>query len=158
MKKCLLLFFLTILSTSIFAKVEIKILEPLRYEYFNTRMLQAEEIAGYGILEITAKKEDFGKKLVFSFPKSGLMTNMKKWIKIQEYGMELPNKELIITQETEHVKFYALLNKRDIDNGEDAKIIEGEYIGYVPIIVSQYSQLPGQVEQIETPQTGGEQK
>lgn len=158
MKKCLLLFFLTILSTSIFAKVEIKILEPLRYEYFNTRMLQAEEIAGYGILEIIAKKEDFGKKLVFSFPKSGLMTNMKKWIKIQEYGMELPNKELIITQETEHVKFYALLNKRDIDNGEDAKIIEGEYIGYVPIIVSQYSQLPGQVEQIETPQTGGEQK
>ncbi|WP_294064812.1 hypothetical protein [uncultured Fusobacterium sp.] len=158
MKKCLLLFFLTILSTSIFAKVEIKILEPLRYEYFNTRMLQAEEIAGYGILEITAKKEDFGKKLVFSFPKSGLMTNMKKWIKVQEYGMELPNKELIITQETEHVKFYALLNKRDIDNGEDAKIIEGEYIGYVPIIVSQYSQLPGQVEQIETPQTGGEQK
>lgn len=158
MKKCLLLFFLTILSTSIFAKVEIKILEPLRYEYFNTRMLQAEEIAGYGILEITAKKEDFGKKLVFSFPKSGLMTNMKKWIKVQEYGMELPNKELIITQETEHVKFYALLNKRDIDNGEDAKIIEGEYIGYVPIIVSQYSQLPGQVEQIETPQTGGEEK
>ena len=158
MKKCLLLFFLTILSTSIFAKVEIKILEPLRYEYFNTRMLQAEEIAGYGILEITAKKEDFGKKLVFSFPKSGLMTNMKKWIKVQEYGMELPNKELIITQETEHVKFYALLNKRDIDNGEDAKIIEGEYIGYVPIIVSQYSQLLGQVEQIETPQTGGEQK
>lgn len=158
MKKCLLLFFLTILSTSIFAKVEIKILEPLRYEYFNTRMLQAEEIAGYGVLEITAKKEDYGKKLVFSFPKSGLMTNMKKWIKVQEYGMELPNKELVITQETEHVKFYALLNKRDIDKGEDAKIIEGEYIGYVPIIVSQYSQLPGQVEQIETPQTGGEQK
>ena len=60
MKKCLLLFFLTILSTSIFAKVEIKILEPLRYEYFNTRMLQAEEIAGYGVLEITAKKEDYG--------------------------------------------------------------------------------------------------
>lgn len=160
MKKCLLLFFLTILSTSIFAKVEIKILEPLRYEYFNTKMLQAEEIAGYGVLEITAKKEDFGKKLVFSFPKSGLMTNMKKWIKVQEYGMELPNKELIITQETEHVKFYALLNKRDIDidNGEDAKIIEGEYIGYVPIIVSQYSQLPGQNEQIALPQTGGEQK
>lgn len=158
MKKCLLLFFLTILSTSIFAKVEIKILEPLRYEYFNTKMLQAEEIAGYGVLEITAKKEDFGKKLVFSFPKSGLMTNMKKWIKVQEYGMELPNKELIITQETEHVKFYALLNKRDIDNGEDAKIIEGEYIGYVPIIVSQYSQLPGQNEQIAFPQTGGEQK
>ena len=50
MKKCLLLFFLTILSTSIFAKVEIKILEPLRYEYFNTKMLQAEEIAGYGVL------------------------------------------------------------------------------------------------------------
>lgn len=157
MKKYLLLF-LTLFSTSLFAKVEIKILEPLRFEYFNTRMLQAEEIAGYGILEITAKKEDFGKKLVFNFPKSGLMTNRKKWIKVEKYGMELPDKELIIDQETEHIKFYALLNKRDIDNGEDAKIIEGEYTGYVPIIVSQYSQLPGQAEQIELPQTGGEQK
>lgn len=158
MKKCLLLFFLTIISTSIFAKVEIKILEPLRFEYFNTRMLQAEEIAGYGVLEITAKKEDFGKKIVFSFPKSGLMTNRKKWIKVEKYGMELPNKELIISQETEHIKFYALINKRDIDKGEDAKIIEGEYTGYVPIIVSQYSQLPGQSEQIQLPQTGGDNK
>lgn len=141
MKKYVL-FFLISLSISTFAKVEIKILEPLRFEYFNTRMLQAEKIAGYGTLEITAKKEDFGKKLVFDFPKSGLMTNRKKWVKVEEYGMELPNKELLVTQETEHVKFYALLDKKDIDKGEDASIIEGEYIGYVPIIVSQYSQLP----------------
>ena len=154
MKKYLLLLFLTIFSSSLFAKVEIKILEPLRFEYLNTRMLQAEKIAGYGVLEITAKKEDFGKKLVFDFPKSGLMTNRKKWIKVERYGMELLDKELIITQETEHIRFYAVLDKKDIDKGENAKIIEGEYIGYVPIIVSQYSQLPEEINKNQI--TGGE--
>lgn len=39
------------------------------------------------------------------------------------------------------MRIYAVLNKRDIDNGEEAEIIEGEYIGYVPIIVSQYGRL-----------------
>ena len=55
--------------------------------------------------------------------------------------MELPDKELIVSQETMNVKFYAVLNRRDIDKGEEADIIEGKYNGYVPIIVSQYGKL-----------------
>ena len=141
MKKLLLGAIFSFIALQSFAKVEMKILEPLRFEYFNTRMLGSDKIAGYGTIEIKADKEDFGKKLVFQFPKKGLITNRKKWIEIEQYGMELPDKELIISQETMNVKFYAVLNRRDIDKGEEADIIEGNYNGYVPIIVSQYGQL-----------------
>lgn len=141
MKKLLLGAIFSLIALPSFAKVEMKILESLRFEYFNTRMLGSDKIAGYGTIEIKADKEDFGKKLVFQFPKKGLITNRKKWIEIEQYGMELPDKELIISQETMNVKFYAVLNRRDIDKGEEADIIEGNYNGYVPIIVSQYGQL-----------------
>lgn len=70
-----------------------------------------------------------------------MITNRKKWVKIKEYRLETKNNDFIVTKEVEYVRIYAVLNKRDIDNGEEAEIIEGEYIGYVPIIVSQYGRL-----------------
>ncbi|WP_349764418.1 hypothetical protein [Fusobacterium sp. SYSU M8D902] len=142
MKRIILFMFL--LAIPSLAKVEIKILEPLRFEYFNTRMLGGEKIAGYGTIEIKAEKEDFGKKLVFQFPKKGLLTNRKKWIEVEEYGIEVPNKEIEINQETVNIKFYSILNRRNIDKGEEADIIEGKYNGYVPIIISQYGKLGGE--------------
>ncbi|MBC2857015.1 hypothetical protein H3N56_11280 [Cetobacterium sp. 2A] len=138
MKEIVLSLFL-ITNILSFSKVEIKIFEPLRFEYLSTKKLSNEKIGAYGTIEIRAEKSDIGKKIVFDFPKSGLMTNRKKWIKVEKYGMELPEKEMVISQEVEHIKFYALLDKRDIDKGEEAKIIEGEYTGYVPIVVSEYS-------------------
>ena len=69
------------------------------------------------------------------------MTNRKKWIKIDEYRLETLNNDFIITKKIEQIKIFAILNKRDIDNGEEADVIEGDYIGYVPIIISQYSKL-----------------
>lgn len=140
MKK-IIVFLMFSLATISFSKIEIKIFEPLRFEYLNSSQLSREQIAAHGTIEIKANEEDYGKKITFDFPKAGFMTNRKKWIKIERYGMELPDNELIITQEIQHVKFYGLLNRRDIDQGEDAKIIEGEYTGYVPIIVSEYSSL-----------------
>lgn len=136
-----------LLSIPSFAKIEVSIFEPIRFKYFNTRDLGSDKIVGEGIIQIFTdnKEEDIGKKLVFDFPKSGLLTNRKKWVKIEKYHLELPDKEMIITQETEHIKFYAILDKRDIDKGEEADIIEGNYIGYVPIIVSQYSKLPVEI-------------
>lgn len=138
MKKLISILFL-IINIFSFSKVEIKILEPLRFEYLSTKKLSNENIAGYGIVEIRADKSDFGKKITFDFPKQGLMTNRKKWIKINKYGLDLPKKEIIVKQEVEHIKFYALLDKKDIDKGEESKIIEGEYIGYIPIVISEYS-------------------
>ncbi|MGL4510760.1 hypothetical protein, partial [Cetobacterium sp.] len=62
-------------------------------------------------------------------------------IKIDEYRLETLNNDFIITKKIEQIKIFAILNKRDIDNGEEADVIEGDYIGYVPIIISQYSKL-----------------
>lgn len=140
MKKLILGIIFVLMSISSFAKIEIKILEPLRFEYFNTKMLGTEKIAGYGTIEIKADKEDFGKKLVFKFPKKGILTNRKKWIEV-ENGIELPNKEIEISQETMNIRFYSILNRKNLDKGEEANIIEGKYNGYIPIIVSQYGKL-----------------
>lgn len=145
MKKLLLSILFSIISLSSFSKVEISIFEPIRFKYHNTRLLGNEKIVGEGIIQIKTDDEenDIGKKLVFKFPKQGLMTNRKKWIKVEKYHIELPDKKsMIISQEIEHVKIYAVINKRDIDKGEEADIIEGRYEGYAPIIVTQYGRLP----------------
>ena len=137
LKKVLLGSFLC-LSIPTFSKVEIKILEPLRFNYLNTRQLTSDKLQATGVIQITADKEDIGKKLTFDFPKTGLMTNRKKWVKIEKYHLELPEKEMIITQETENIKFFALLDRNDLTKGEKPEITEGIYTGYVPIIISEY--------------------
>lgn len=142
MKKLILLLMLIISSFS-FAKINIKIFEPIRFNDVLTNTINKEEVIGEGILEIYSDdlEVDLGKKLKFYFPKKGLMTNRKKWVKIKEYRLEKKSDDFIITREREQVKITAILDKRDIDNGEEAEIIQGEYIGYVPIIVSQYSKI-----------------
>ena len=142
MKKLILLLMIVINSFS-FAKINIKIFEPIRFNDVITNTINKDEIIGEGILEIYTDdlEMDLGKKLKFYFPKKGLMTNRKKWVKIREYRLEKKSNDFIVTKEREQVKITAVLNKRDIDNGEEAEIIQGEYIGYVPIIVSQYSKI-----------------
>lgn len=142
MKRLILLLMLTT-SSFVFAKINIKIFEPIRFNDILTNTINKEEVVGEGILEIYSDnlEEDLGKKLKFYFPKKGLMTNSKKWVKIKEYKLEKRSDDFIVTKEREQIKIIAILNKRDIDNGEEAEIIQGEYIGYVPIIVSQYSKI-----------------
>ena len=140
LKNFLLLGSLLCFSLPSFAKVEIKIVEPLRFQYLNTRQLTNDKLEAKGVIEISADKEDFGKKITFDFPKSGLMSNRKKWVKIEKYELELPEKEMIVTQETEHINFFAILDRRDLTKGETPEITEGIYTGYVPIIISEYSQ------------------
>lgn len=142
MKKLILLLMIVINSFS-FAKINIKIFEPIRFNDVITNTINKDEVIGEGILEIYTDdlEMDLGKKLKFYFPKKGLMTNRKKWVKIKEYKLEKRYDDFIITKEREQIKIIAILNKRDIDNGEEAEIIQGEYIGYVPIIVSQYSKI-----------------
>ena len=144
MKKLLLGILFSLISLPSFSKIEISIFEPIRFKYHNTRLLGNEKIVGEGIIQVkTDNKElDYGKKLTFDFPKQGLMTNRKKWIKVERFHIELPEKSMLISQEIEHIKVYAIIDKRDIDKGEEANIIEGRYEGYVPIIVSQYDKLP----------------
>lgn len=128
-----------------FGEIHIKIFQPLRFNNVNTRSVsESDSVIGEGILEISTDnlKKDEGKELAFLFPQKGLMTNRKKWVKIDSYYMDLKDKKLIIDRETVQVKFYAKLDRDNFRKpGEDPEIVEGDYIGYVPIIVSQYSKL-----------------
>ena len=142
MKKLIMFLFILIKSIS-FSEINIKIFEPIRFKEISTIGLGSDRVIGVGILEISTDdlEIDKDKKLKFNFPKKGLMTNRKKWIKIDEYRLETLNNDFIITKKIEQIKIFAILNKRDIDNGEEADVIEGDYIGYVPIIISQYSKI-----------------
>lgn len=143
MKKIIIFLTMIYLYSYSFGEIKIKIFEPIRFKDVITKSITGDKIVGVGILEISTEdlENDGGKKLVFNFPEMGAMTNKKKWIKIEEYRLESKNKEFVITKKIEQIKIFAILDKRDLDNGEDATIIEGEYIGYVPLIVSQYGKL-----------------
>lgn len=142
MKRLIILLFMLIKSIG-FSEINIKIFEPIRFKEVSTRELGSNKVIGVGILEISTDnlEMDKDKKLKFNFPKKGLMTNRKKWVKIDEYRLETQNNDFIITKKIEQIKVFAILDKRDIDKGEEADVIEGDYVGYVPIIISQYSKL-----------------
>lgn len=142
-KKVGFIFF--IINLIAFGQIHMKIFQPLRFTDVNTRSIsEGDSVIGTGILTITTDnlKEDAGKELVFLFPEKGLMTNRKKWVKIDKYYMDLKDKKLLIDRENIQVKFYAKLDRSNFRKpGEDPEIVQGDYIGYVPIIVSQYGKL-----------------
>ena len=39
------------------------------------------------------------------------------------------------------MKIYAILDKKKIDSGEEPNNIEGEYIGVIPVVISQYGRV-----------------
>ena len=143
MKKFCYIIVYFILVTLAYAEIKIKIFEPIRFDDIVNETWGREISVETGIIEITSDnlEEDSGKKIVFTFPKKGVMTNRKKWIEIKEYQLENKDREVIINNKVQHIKLYALLNKKKIDNGEDPTIIEGDYIGFIPIVISQYGRV-----------------
>lgn len=139
MKKLILIVLLFSIQVLTFSEIKVKIAEPMRFKSINTTHLEKGKVLGKGIIEVFTdnKKEDFGKKIMFEFPEYNLMTNRRKWLKVEKLGMESSKKEIIITKEREQFAFYAVLDRKDINKGEVIDI-EGEYVGYIPIIVSQY--------------------
>lgn len=141
MKKIWVLLIFLIAGISSYSEITLKIVEPIRFKHINTRTIGEDKIAGEGTIEIHAEEEDIGKKLTFKFPEFGLMTNMKRWIKIEKYIMEDKDKNFEIVKENDVIKFYAILNRRNLDKGELAEVIEGEYVSYVPIVVRQFGKV-----------------
>ena len=141
MKLIYSLVLLLLINCFSYGEVFIKIHEPIRFDEYNTRSIRSDILVGQGTLEVYTdnEKEDIGKKIICRFPDTGLMTNRKKWIKIEKYATEDKKNEMIISNKRELVKFYAVIDKKKINKGEDPQIIEGDYIGYVPIILSLYS-------------------
>ena len=141
MKKLLLLMMI-VMSVQSFSEITLKIHEPIRFSNINTKMI-GDLIIGEGVIEITSNnlEVDRNKKFIFKFPKKGLKTNKKRWIEISEYLMEDSDKTFRVTREKKLVKIYAQIERRRLnDQLIKAEDLEGEYIGYVPIIVEQYGQ------------------
>ncbi|MGL6120394.1 MAG: hypothetical protein ACRC0V_07790, partial [Fusobacteriaceae bacterium] len=73
------------------------------------------------------------------FPEYINLTNRKKWIKVKKVGMDRKQNEIILYNERELIKIYAILDRRELDRGEKIENIEGEYVGQLPVIMGIYS-------------------
>lgn len=143
LKEKRLLILLLIISLNTFAKVDIKMVEPMIFKSINTEALGTKVLAK-GVIEVSTdnRDEDYGKLLKFIFPKVGFLSNRKHWIKVEGFYIERDRDEHIIERERERINFYGIIDRKDIGKWEVApEVIEGEYIGYIPINIAQYSSL-----------------
>ena len=138
MKKIFLLF--SIISSLAFGEIKIKIVEPLKFRDVNSTEIGPNQLLATSQIEVFTdnKDEDIGKRVIFKYPDYILMTNRKKWIKIKKIGMEIKEQEIILERERVPIIFYAVLDKRELDKGENIETIEGEYFGKFPIVFSVY--------------------
>lgn len=137
MKKLILFFSLSILS---FAEIKVRVIEPLKFRNINSTEIGPNQVLAVSQVEVYTddKEKDLGKRVVFKYPDYILMTNRKKWVKIKKIGLEIKENEIILDRERIPIIFYAVLDRRDLDKGEDVKIIEGEYVGNFPVNFSVY--------------------
>ena len=139
-----LMFTLTIFS---YAEIKISIYKHMKFNDINTTNLK-DNITGVGVLQIQADEEDFGKELEFVFVKKGMMTNRQNIIPVSNFTIDSKeldekNNRMIIDRKTKHVNFYATLDRRQINKKQIRdEIIEGEYVGAMPIMVSIYAPEP----------------
>lgn len=146
MKKILL--FLILIGNISLAEIRLKIHEPIRFENVNTKAV-GDIVVGEGSIEVFSDdlENDRNKKFIFKFPKKGLMTNKKRWVQIDKYIMEDSDKEFKMTRDKKIVKIYAVIERRKLnDQFIDGEDLQGEYVGYVPIIVEQYGKPINTVE------------
>ena len=139
MKKFKIFLFLILSSLSL-AEIKVKIHEPIRFKNINTKAY-GDLVVGQGAIEIysTAIEEDIGKKIKIRFPEMGLMTNKKRWLKVEKYSMAKADENFVIEKEKRIVNFYAFIRRRELNKSElDGTLVEGEYLGYTPIVVEQY--------------------
>ena len=143
----LLMIFLGLSQIS-FSKIDIKVVEPMTFKRLNSEALGSKVIAR-GVLEKSTddKENDYGKLLKFLFPKIGYLTNKKHWIKVEGFYIEKDDDELVLKKEKELVNFYGIIDRKNIGKWDfPPEVIEGNYIGYIPIDVAQYSKLPENIK------------
>lgn len=141
MKKIVTILNMILLCSFAYGKVSVKIHEPIRFQPHNIRSISNSKLVGKGTLEISTDNEieDLGKKIVFNFIDSGVMTNKKNWIKVEKYQLKNQKKEMLITKKRELIDVYAIVDKSQFKNYQEAEKIEGEYVGRLPIVLSLYS-------------------
>lgn len=141
--KILRIMLFLIFSTLSLAKIDIKMVEPMIFKPLNTEALGTKVLAK-GVIEISTdnKDEDYGKLLKFMFPKVGFLTNRKQWLKVEGFYIEKDKDEHTVSREKEHINFYGIIDRKNIGKWDlPPEVIEGYYVGYVPINIVQYGKL-----------------
>ncbi|MGL4642041.1 MAG: hypothetical protein ACRCVB_03070 [Cetobacterium sp.] len=148
MIKIIWILLFTLTFSSGYAEIKMKIVEPLRFRNINHTELGKNQVVAISHVEIytTNKEEDLGKRISFKFPPYINMTNRRKWIKVEKVGMDRKENFIVLERERELVKFYAILDRRELDKGEEIEIIEGEYVGQLPIVMGVYTKSLNRVE------------
>lgn len=138
MKKTVMFVLFLVLTTFSFSEVKVSVFENMRFENMNSRNLK-RSIVGKGILEIQADEEDFGKIIELTFVEKSLMTNGKNAVLIRKITIDDKYKKFVLNSKITHIEFTAVLNQRRIkQENKDAEIVEGDYVGGIPIMISIY--------------------
>lgn len=149
MKKILMIVFGIYLGTLSFSEIKVAIHEPIRFKNVNTKAY-GDIVVGEGAIEIfsTDIKEDYNKKVKIRFPEKGLLTNKKRWLTIEKFRISKADENFVVEKEKKIVKLYAFIKRREINkNDEDGSMIEGEYVGNIPLIVEVYGKPINSVEE-----------
>lgn len=138
MKRTVMFILFLILTTFSFSEVKVSVFENMRFENMNSRNLK-RSIVGKGILEIQADEEDFGKTIELTFVEKSLMTNGKNAVLIRKITVDDKYKKFVLDSKITHIEFTAVFNQRRIkQENKDADIVEGDYVGGIPIMISIY--------------------
>ncbi len=138
MKKIILTMLFLFLTAISYAEVKISVFENMKFENMNSTNLR-RSIVGKGTLEIQADEEDFGKIIELTFVDKSIMTNGRNAVLIRKINIEEKYKKFVLNSKITHIDFTAVLNQKRIKKeNKSADIIEGEYVGGIPIMISIY--------------------
>ena len=138
MKKVGIILLFLILNLVSYGEVKVTVFENMKFEKMNSQNLRSS-IVGKGVLEIQADKEDFGKIVELTFVEKSIMTNGKNGVVIRKIEIEDKYKKFVINSKITHIEFTGVLNQRRIKkDGKTPDIVEGDYVGGIPIMVSIY--------------------
>ncbi|MGL5581386.1 MAG: hypothetical protein ACRDCE_10550 [Cetobacterium sp.] len=127
------------LSNFLFAEINVEVYKNMSFDPLSTRGNKNIAV-GVGILEVQAEDEDIGKKIKFDFFKDMEISNGKNTILIKRLSVEERYQSFIVQKKITHVKFYGIIDKKELSKNNDIPdIIEGKYIGETPIIYSIFS-------------------
>lgn len=138
MKKTVMFILFLILTTFSYSEIKVSIFENMKFENMNSTNLR-RSIIGKGILEIQADEEDIGKIIELTFVDKSLMTNERNAVLIRKITIDKKYEKFVLNSKITHIEFTAVLNQRRIKKeNKPADIVEGDYVGGIPIMISVY--------------------
>lgn len=138
MKKfCIFMIFILISAVS-FGEIKAEVHRQMRFKQLNTRSI-GQNIAGEGIIEITADEEDFGKIIEITTVENCIMTNGKNAIPVENFSVEEKFEKFEIKNKTTLIRCFATIDKRKTAKRKiDPALLEGEYKGAMPLMIAVY--------------------